>query len=316
MSSAIPDGVEARLDLIDSVIYGDVFDSAVTLEELHRYAREPVGRDELRRLLDEDPELREVVVEESGFFALRDRPGLAEARPARMERARRLQRSGRRVARLIRHVPFVRGLMLTGSSAADSAAANADADMLVIVEPGRLGTVFALLGSLSRLTGRRLFCPNFYLCESSLGFEAESVYVARELAQARGLTGDARALRRANPWLTDVFPNLGTEVPEADGPATGGTLQRLLEAPVRGALGDRVERWARNLAWSRLEVHYGGAVPAEVTQAFAAGEALRFHAGDIDRRATAGYGDRRAEAARMIEQAAGRSTVAQRGRSS
>ena len=53
-------------------------------------------------------------------------------------------------------VPFVRGVVLTGSAAAGSAGKKADADLLVIVARGRIATVFLLLGSLSRLTGRRL----------------------------------------------------------------------------------------------------------------------------------------------------------------
>lgn len=48
---AEPSGVDERLDLIDALIYGDVFDCAVTLDELWRYARVAIDRDELRRRL-------------------------------------------------------------------------------------------------------------------------------------------------------------------------------------------------------------------------------------------------------------------------
>jgi ubiquinone/menaquinone biosynthesis C-methylase UbiE len=140
------------------------------------------------------------------------------------------------VARILRHFPFVRGLALTGSAAAGDAGADDDVDLLVTVAEGRLGTVFVLLGSLSRLLGRRLFCPNYYACEGRLDLGPANLYLARELAQARPLAGDGAALWRANPWLEETFPN--AEPPSGGAPA-GSRLQRVSEALVGG----RVEPW-------------------------------------------------------------------------
>jgi hypothetical protein len=165
--------------------------------------------------------------------------------------------------------------------AADDAADYADVDMLVIVAPERLGTVFALLGPASRILGRRLFCPNYYLPVDRLELAPSNLYVARELSQAQTLAGDAETLlRNANPWLAEVFPNLPPPAASAGRHGSSRGLQRLLEAPLRGRLGDRVERWARRLAAERLRAHYEGLgweVPADVAGNLEAGVALRFH---------------------------------------
>jgi predicted nucleotidyltransferase len=273
------------LDAIDAVLYGDVFDCAVTLDEAWRYARVAIRRDELARRLHDDP----VVAARDGLYCLAGREELLARRPGRIRNASRLERRARRVARILRHFPFVRGLALTGSAAAGDAGADDDADLLVTVAEGRLGTVFVLLGPLSRLLGRRLFCPNYYACEGGLGLDAANLYLARELAQARPLAGDGAALWRANPWLEETFPN--AEPPAGSGSA-GGRLQRALERLV----GDRFERWARRVARQRLRAHYG-AVPADVEEAFAAGVALRFHGSGVAARTLERHRARRVELA-------------------
>jgi len=289
---------DERLDLMDALVYGDAFDCAVTLDELWRYARVRVGRAAFRRLLEEDPALRSLVAESNGLYSFADRPELLVSRPASIERAWALQKRASRVARVIRHVPFVRAVALTGSAAADDAGEEADVDLLVVVEHGRLGTVFVLLGAASRVLGRRLFCPNYYVSNDDVAVESRGVYVARELEQARVLVGDPNALRAANGWLRDVFPNL----PSRSGRISDfqpSSVQRVLESVLAG----RLEGWSRRLASARLRAHYGAfcsLVPPDVAAAFAAGRALRFHAGETVTQALGRYEARRAQLAAAL----------------
>jgi predicted nucleotidyltransferase len=290
---------DERLDLMDALVYGDAFDCAVTLDELWRYARVRVGREAFLRLLEEDPVLRSLVAERDGLYSFADRPDLLVSRPARIKRARALQRRASRVARVIRHVPFVRGVALTGSAAADDAGEEADVDLLVVVERGRIGTVFVLLGAASRVLGRRLFCPNYYLSNDDVAVEARGLYVARELEQARVLFGDPNALRAANGWLRDVFPNL---------PPRRGHMSSIRSSPIQRVLESlldaRLEGWSRRLASARLRAHYGAfgsLVPPDVAAGFAAGRALRFHAGETVAQALARYESRRAQLAAALD---------------
>ena len=294
---------EERLDLLDALVYGDAFDCAVTLDELWRYARVRVGREALRRLLDEDPVLRSVVVERDGLLCLAGREDLLPRRPARLARALLLRRRADRVARILRHVPFVRGLALTGSAAAGDAGEDADVDLLVIVERERLGTAFVLLATTSRVVGRRIFCPNHYVCADRLGFSQSNVYVARELAHARSLAGSPDVLRVANPWVDGFFPNSVVSAPASRESAGPHRLQKLLEAALGGRLGKRIERWGRSVAAARLRAHYGPrGVPSDVAASFEAGAALRFHRGERAPRALDAYGARRAQLDARLQQ--------------
>jgi hypothetical protein len=179
-------------------------------------------------------------------------------------------------------MPFVRGLLLTGSAAAENADSGADLDLLVLVEPGRIATVFTILGAGSRLLGRDLFCPNHYLATDALSIDRHDIYVARELAQAQPLAGAAAALSDANRWVAELLPN-ALAGPAAAGPVPSPSrTQRLLERPLRGRLGDRLERRLQAVARSRLAHHHhsrGGAVPERVLTDLEVGTQLRFHGG-------------------------------------
>jgi predicted nucleotidyltransferase len=286
-----------RLELLDGVIYADAFDCALTLEEVWRYARLRIDQDDLRRELRDDP----AVVGRDGLYALADRPHLIEQRPERIARARALQQRGRRVARVLRHLPFVRALALTGSVAADDAHDAADVDLLVIVAPEKLGTAFLLMGPVSTLLRRRLFCPNYYVCEGRLAMAPGNPYVARELMQARCLAGPIAGLHESNPWLAETFPNAAGAGP---GLSPGGRLQRAQELALRGRLGDAVERLGAWAARSRLRAHYatgGRSVPLDVSAALDAGTSLRFHGRHRREATVARYLERRTQVAEMAD---------------
>jgi predicted nucleotidyltransferase len=296
---------DERLGLLDALIYSDLFDCAPTLDELCRYARVPIGPGELVERLRGDPVLQRIVVERHGLFCLVGRTSLLDNRLDRIRRARRLQRRARAVARMLRHLPFVAAILLTGSTSADDASEQADIDLLVMVTPDRLGTAFLFLGSTSRLLGRRLLCPNWYVREGCLGLVPRNVYIAREFAQARSLVGSASTLRDSNPWLTDVFPNALEPSTHDAGLKARTRLQGLLEAPLRGAVGDYIERWARRVADARLRAHYAGlgrSVPSEVARDFEDGIALRFHGYGYQDRIIEAYEARRSQLADRLDQ--------------
>ncbi len=264
---------------LDGVLYGDLFDCALTLDEIARFSRRRVTREQLQECLSL-PSVKRVVDNRNGFYFLAGRDELANIRPKSQARAARLRMRARALARCLQHFPFVRGIVLTGSVAACNADERADVDLLIIVAERRLALAFLLLGSLSRLTARHFFCPNYYLSESHLGIDRRSLYVARELVQCEAMAGVAADLRLANPWVQCYFPNAGSSH-RVVAPLRGGqTMQRILEFPLRGGLGDRVNRWLRRVALSRLDAHHrteAGPVPEDVRQALLDDVELRFH---------------------------------------
>lgn len=289
----------ARLELIDAVVYEDCFDCAALIEEAHRGARLEVSREEMLDALENDSDLITAVTVRNGFACLSGREHLIPLRSERIRSSRKLRPRAELVARLVSRLPFVRGVALTGSLAADNAYPGADIDLLVICEGDRMGTVFLIAATLGRIAGRYL-CANYYLAADHLAVAPSNIYQERELLQARPLTGMAGELWAANPWLKERFPNAEPRAGGRSGSSrAGGAVERLLGS----RLGERLELWCRRVAERRLVAHHARfdeAVPDEVTRRFSQGQSLRFHGGGWDARITSEYERRREDLAKQL----------------
>jgi hypothetical protein len=283
----------SRLDLVDAVLYADVFGCAAVEDDVWRYSRTALERDALP---DRLTELDAIIHRRDGFVCLAGRERLLADAPERRRRAQRLHRRARRVARIVQHAPYVRGLLLTGSAAAGEAVRGADPDLLVLVAPGRVGTVFAVLAPLARLTRGRVLCPNHYRSVDHLALERRDLYVARELAQARPLAGAGAAFLAANDWTRELLPNAAPRRGEVSALPFGRLAQRVAEALLPANIEPRLRRLAR----ARLAVHHGGAPPSDVALALDSGIELRFHGSRMHERALGGYGARRAALEREL----------------
>ncbi len=270
--------VDATLALLDGVVYGDLFDCAVGMDEIVRYSRRFIDRADVVVALS-SPSIGAAVVQNDGYVTLAGREELVHRRVETRARARRLERRARRVGRLLRLVPFVRGLILTGSVAAEAAAEDADIDLLVVVAPSRLAFVFLLLGGFSRLTGRRLYCANYYMADDHLRVERRNLFIAREIAQARPLDEGGERFFRMNDWIVEYLPNASVSK-ASNARRRPGRLQKVFELPFRGPFGQWCESLAARLVRRRIEAHYVGGREGHrtrVLERFESGHELRFH---------------------------------------
>ena len=243
-----------------------------------------------------------LLAEKDGFYTFQGRENLVARRLEYRARARALREGAVAWARWLQFLPFVRGLALTGSVAAEDADPEADVDLLVIVAEGKLSTVFALFGTLSKLTRRRFFCPNFYLSENHMTIRRRNHYVARELAQTVSLSGRSSELLTHNDWIKESLPNVTlTKCPAGDLPVAR-TLQKVMERILSGELGRRVESSMSGLARNRMRVHYKGEIPPNVQLRFEEKMELRFHNAPRLRSILERYERRREEIAALLTQ--------------
>lgn len=266
----------------DGLLYADAFDCALTLEEIHRFSRIRTSQDELLSWL-EVPCVSDFIHRESGFYHLRHRKQLAFTRVDAMNRARKLSKRSTRIASWIQFLPYVRGVVLTGSVAAGDADSEADIDFLVIVAESKIPLVFFVLGGLSRLSFRKLFCPNYYLSENHLSIRRRDFYVAREISQAIPLSGAGCDFFIVNDWVNQELPNVGPKA-NYSRPIPGSRLiQKIFEILCDGFFRNGVESWLKSFTEKRLSHHYqlqSIQIPEVVKNAFREGRELRFHFGE------------------------------------
>ena len=274
-----PLDLEATLEILDGIVYGDLFDCAVGLDEVVRFSRRAVGHHEATETLA-SPSIGRTIVRTDEYVTLAGREELVERRRKTRARALRLRRRAERTSLVLGMVPFVRGIILTGSVAAEAATEDADIDLMIIVAPSRLAFVFLVLGGFSRLTRRCFYCPNYYISEDHLLIERQNLFIAREIAQARPLDKDAERFFEINDWVREYLPNASPSQVRRGQRRRPNGLQRLLEFPFRGRFGRWCESIASRTARKRIDEHYRGAREGQRTKIvdrFDSDHELRFH---------------------------------------
>ena len=227
-----------------AVAYSDVFDYAVTLDEVRQALPMAASTAEVEDVLTHGGPLSGLVARSGGFYTLTGRESLVELRRQRSQASAALMRRARRYGRLIAKLPFVRMVAVTGSLAVDNAAAGDDVDYLIVTARGRVWLARALtmlVVRLARLRGLTL-CPNYLLAEAALPLPERDVYTARELLQMRPVAGRAVHARMiaANAWCRDLLPNWRLEVEwESE---RRSAVARFGEWLLGGQLGDALER--------------------------------------------------------------------------
>lgn len=197
----------------------------------------------------------------------RFRPGKGADIPRRRMRAQHAEVMwpwAVRAAEVLDRLPWVSGLMVTGSLSKNSAGPGGDVDFLVLVQPGRVWTLKTTLQAMRRVLppqARDLFCTNYLLATDCLEIDDRNLYTAIELATAVPLTGrDACvALLEANGWARRFVPGLDWSIERAKnlphrpivGPAQAGGIGERVE---RAALGAWDRYWDRKYGWLAEDV--------------------------------------------------------------
>lgn len=275
--------------IIEPIIYGDVFEYPVTLREIRKYCTLPLSRQELQSEIRNNLELKKLVSQYGDYFYLNGQKTLPGIRLQRRASSAQAWQRARKVVKYIKYIPFLKGIMATGSLAVNNIREEDDLDFMVIISANRLWFVFAVLGTLQRIFSRRILCPNYYISLDHISMTRKSFYVAREAAQARAMYGVrcCRLFYEKNRWLYDVFPNLESikeVITGESGVVERRGLARIVcescEWMLRGRLGNLVEAGLKRILRHRLSVHYGiynQPVPEDVLKNALNEVELRFH---------------------------------------
>jgi hypothetical protein len=116
-----------------------LFDYPLTPEEVAHYLiGMPSTVDEVHACLVRTRRLVDRIVELDGYLALRGREALIARRLDRGATSDRLWRRARRFVCVLRAVPFVRMIAITGALAMNNSAAGDDIDVLIVTVPDRV----------------------------------------------------------------------------------------------------------------------------------------------------------------------------------
>ena len=236
--------------ILETLLYSDLFDYPLTVDEVVRFLGLRGTAEEVRACLAHTQYLNGRIIELEGYLALRGRGALIARRIERAASSERLWRHARRFVRVLRLLPFVRMIAITGSLSMRNSAAGDDIDVLIVTAPDRVWLTRAFAVALvyaGKLCGDTL-CPNYVISERALALEKHTLFVAHEFTQMVPVYGEAvhQRMSAANAWIQMLLPNTlrpaSSEIDRYPG-WLGRQVKRAGEWLLSGQAGDKLEAW-------------------------------------------------------------------------
>ncbi len=266
--------LDARQAVLRALAYSDVFDYAPSISELALFLEAPGISQTLFGQTLQELQMTRTLILDGERVMLAGREQLAKVWRLRQQHSARKWRAAGCATALIRCLPFVRMVAITGSLAAHNADASADIDLFLITAPGRVWLTRALTILIVRLAAllKITLCPNYLIAADALEMSEHNLYAARELAQMQPLYGAHwhHRLRACNHWTLDYLPNAGiaslpSVLPLDHVPAPARLLKRMGEQLLSGRVGTALERWEMRRKVRKLLQGQAPVAPAEAS---------------------------------------------------
>lgn len=218
--------------VIKTLIYSDIFDYPLTVDELGRFLigyRSSNLEHEFKRISSASAKFSELasviknefkLIEKSGEFVfLKGKKNLIEKRIRRNKASERKLKRVRLVTKVLKPVPWIKMMAVTGDVAAGNADKKSDIDMLLVADSKRIWLSRALSLLFLQIFGQRVnakakrfknrVCLNMFIPDNGLE-QAHDLFVANEIARMKVLWRKDNMYQRfllANSWVEKFLPN-------------------------------------------------------------------------------------------------------------
>lgn len=260
-------------DILTTLVYWDVFSFPLTAFEVWQWRISSArlgGREQERSehvpLMDvldalEKLKQKELIEQSGGMFFLRGSGSLVERRRTRGKRSDRKLKALRFLVKLLRFVPFVRMIGVTGRLSYKNIGGESDWDVLIILKSGRIWTGRTLVTGFLHGIGKRRHgkyekdrvCLNHFLSDDHLEIGLKDLFAAREYTLLVPLYGWEvfQKFQERNQWIREFLPEWHAEtlppllfVPDSRlSKYVRGTLEQLFSLPVFDALERHLRSW-------------------------------------------------------------------------
>jgi hypothetical protein len=213
---------ELEASILKTVVYADIFDYPLTAKELWQYliavtTTYTAFQQALKYLL-----ARDQLLQKQAWYVLPGRAKLISLRKKRTTIAVQKLKKAQTAARIIRFIPTVQGVALSGALAMQNAPADDDIDFFIITSPESLWlTRLCVIFILDGLGWRRKplvmsfsdkICVNMFLDSNQLALplKERDLYSAHEVIQLVPLVNKGKIFERflqANAWVTEYLPH-------------------------------------------------------------------------------------------------------------
>lgn len=216
---------EISKNILATLAYYDVFSYPMTSFEIWKYLirsdyyeKESGGKAELKEILYElkrEPLVR-FIEEYNGFHFLKGRKEIIDERIKRGKISFAKTRRLRTVISLLRFVPFVRMVCVTGSLAMKTAGPRSDWDVMIAIDKGHIWMGRTLVTVILHLVGKRRYgkkiedrvCLNHFVTADGLETAMKDLYTSSEYSFIFPVFGldIFRKFQLENKWIGKIRP--------------------------------------------------------------------------------------------------------------
>jgi len=245
----LPESSSIQRDVLRTILYFDIFRYPLSPGEIYRYLPSNSTSPEDVHRACVTPPLSGFLREDEGLYFLS--PPSIETNPVQERRtnerrARRFMKIAKVMARIVIRFPFVRGLGISGELSKGVVSKDGDIDFVVVTAPRRVWivrTIFILFKKVLLLNRKKFFCVNHFIAEDYFFISERNKYTALEIATIIPLFNPLffSSFSDQNPWIREFYPNLDPLFTNGEIQRKQALLQKVIELPLRGRIGDRLD---------------------------------------------------------------------------
>lgn len=237
-------------DILRTLLYFDIFDHPLKLPEILQFLpSNSVTLKDLRSAFLSQP-LNNQVTQNGEFYYVKGRPeSIVDQRAEKERRAHRMMRIARIVSRIVRQLPFVRAVFVSGELAKGVAGKHSDIDFVIVTARNRVWIVRTLCTVFKKaflFNRKKFFCYNHIVSEQRLDVADRNIYTAIEVVTLRPMVNGELfgKFLSVNSWTQGFLPNsLSSSSAELPKHESTTLLERTVDAVVPSTTLDAIDNW-------------------------------------------------------------------------
>lgn len=203
---------ECQSGVIKSLLYFNIFNHPLTIDEIHKYTPFPFSLNQLKETID-DLLIKGLIFKTKEYYSITNDVSLFTKRDNETKNALSVMPKARFYSRLISSFPFVRGVFISGSLSKGVLREDGDVDFFIITSGNRLWicrTLLILFKKILLLNSHKYFCLNYFVEESDLLIRDQNIFTAIEIESLMPMHNFSSYLtfKKANSWTSTFLPNV------------------------------------------------------------------------------------------------------------
>lgn len=216
--------------VLSTVFYYDELDYPMTAFEVWKHLtafekiqeENPLGIEDVFSILESE-KIKKFVEESEGFYFTKGRIELIGERLKKNKASSLKIKKLKKVSHLLRFIPFIRMIAVTGKLAMKSAGKESDWDLLIVLKKGKIWIGRTLITIFLHLIGKRRYgkkiknriCLNYFISDESLKIDTKerpfeiNLFSASEYSFMLPIFGFKKyhKFQIRNSWIKDFKPN-------------------------------------------------------------------------------------------------------------